>query len=263
MQRAHVIYPRLPDGSRAPAGGRYPVVVALHGRNEAGKGVRRGALGWYVDYRIHQAFRALMSRRVERVDLLTYGTERHLARMNQELAENPFTGVMVVAPYVPDLTGLGPDDVEFQRYVDWLAGPLLEAVRDQYPQAARTRAGTGIDGVSMGGMVALEAGLAHPEVFGAVGAIQPALSRQVDQIADTAKAAGLEHGVQHIRLLSSEQDPFLEDTQELSDAFREERVPHRLLVVPGPHDVSFNRGPGSLELLRFASSALEQEPNTD
>lgn len=258
-QRVHIVYPRLPSGRRAPEGQRYPLVVALHGRGESAYGVRRGALAWYVDYHLAEAFGALFSGEVEAEDLGSHVTEQHLAQINRELSGRPYPGVMVAAPYVPDLAGLTPDNPEFRAYADWLAGPLVAAIRQAYPQVAQTREGTGIEGVSMGGMVALETGLAHPETFAAVGAMQPALSRQPGAIAADARAAGQRGGPQRIRLMSSRRDTFLPLTTALSEALQEREVPHSILVVPGPHGMSFNRGPGAIELLRFAAEALIHE----
>ena len=65
---------------------------------------------------------------------------------------------------------------------------------------------------------------------------------------------------QRIRLLSSEEDPFLEATRALSRALGERHVTHRLTVVPGPHDYGFNRGPAGIEMLYFHDRALAREP---
>src|SRR5690606_15994136 len=139
---------------------------------------------------------------------------------------------------------------------DWLAGPLLEAVRERFPGAARTREGTGIDGVSMGGRVALEAGFAHPEAFGSVGAIQPAIRGMEEALAERAARAS---SPQRLHLLSSDEDPFLGATRELASALTDRRVAHTLSVVPGPHDYAFNRGPAGLEMLLFHDRALARE----
>jgi enterochelin esterase-like enzyme len=186
-------------------------------------------------------------------------SDGHLDAVNRELARDPFEGCLVVTPYVPDLLE-DSSPQELKRYVDWLAGSFLEQVRDRFEQAARGRAATGIDGVSLGGWVALEAGFRHPEVFGSVGGIQPAIRGRVSGLAARAAGARGQGHRPHIRLLTSSEDPFLEPTRDLSRALRERRVPHRLLELPGPHDYDFNRGPGRMELLRFHEQVLEQEP---
>ena len=142
-----------------------------------------------------------------------------------------------------------------RAYAAWLAGPGLEAVREHFDFAARTREATGIDGVSLGGMLALETGLRHPDAFGTVGAIQPAISERFEALALLASP-----GRQQIRLLSSDDDPFLAPTLALSDGLTARAIEHDRLVVPGPHGYAFNRGPGAIELLFFHDRALAREP---
>ncbi len=255
-QRVLVIVPRRADRAMHPPGARYPLVIALHGRGEAAKGVERGLLGWSVDYRLPIAYGALVRGMLRRADYGGFVRDAHLEAANAELARSPFRPPAVVTPYVPD--GLLEPRAEEarRRYIDWLAGPLLAGVRQAYPGVARTREGTGIDGVSMGGRIALEAGFAHPEAFGSVGGIQPAVRGDAEALSarvDPARA-------QRIRLLSSDGDPFLAATRALSSALRTRRIPHELVVTPGPHDYDYNRGPGSIELLRFHASALVEEP---
>lgn len=253
--RALVTFPRQPGHAMHPEGTRWPVLVALHGLAEAQAGPERGYLGWNVDYRLPAAFEALLRGRLSTRDFEGLVRPARLDRLNAELASTPFRGVAVVTPYVPPI--LAPDrENERRQYVDWLATGLLDAVREAYPGLARTAAGTGIDGVSMGGRVALEAGFRHPEAFGAVGGIQPAVRGDVEMLAGLVdRARG-----QRVRLLSSDDDPFLVPTRQLSDALRAKGVAHDLVVSPGPHDYAFNRGPGAIELLRFAEQSLAREP---
>ncbi len=262
VQRAHVLYPRRSDSLRAPPGRRYPVVIALHGRGESAYEPTRGANAWLVDYLVPRAFGALSSGRVGRDQLQDFAAAapEHVARINADLAARPFEGVMLVTPYVPDLMAPDVSAERVDAYADWLAGPLLEAVRESFSQAARGRDGTGVDGVSMGGWLALEAGFRHPETFGAVGAIQPAIRGRERELGARARRAAADNAPQRIRLLSSRRDTFLPATRALSAVLREQRVPHSLVVVPGAHGYEFNRGPGSLELLRFGDRALQHEP---
>lgn len=114
----------------------------------------------------------------------------------------------------------------------------------------------------MGGRVALEVGFSHPEAFGAVGGIQPAIRGDEEALATMAAEAARANPAR-VRLLSSDGDPFLEPTRRLSAALGERQLAHTLTVVPGPHDYAFNRGPGSLELLLFHDRALAREPIAD
>ncbi len=255
-QRVLVMFPRLPGSAEHPRDRRWSLLVALHGQGEARRGVERGFLGWSVDYRLPSAFEALGRGRLAMRDFGGLVRADHLAAVNASLARERFPGLMVACPYTPDLMSEPAGSAQIVAWSDWVAGPMLEAIRAQLPGAARGRASTGIDGVSLGGMLALEAGLRHPEVFASVGALQPAVRGREAAIAGLARA----DGEQRIRLLTSDDDPFLEPTRALSERLRERHVAHDLAIVRGPHDYAFNRGPGGLEMLLFHGRALASEP---
>ncbi|MFW6067338.1 MAG: alpha/beta hydrolase [Myxococcota bacterium] len=261
-ERAYVVFPFRNDRAHHAEGERYPLVVALHGRGEISKGPERGPRGWIVDYRLPDAFGALQRGEVNRKDYSGFVTRAHLRAVNAELARRAFEGAMIVMPYVRDVSD--PEaEVDTAEYADWVAGPLLERVREEFPQAAGGRESVGIDGVSLGGWLALETGFRHPEVFGAVGGIQPAVRDQVRGLVRRAAEIHRKGRSQHVRLVTSEEDPYLAPTRKLSRLLRQEHVPHSLVVLPGPHDYEFNRGPGSLELLRFHGTVLKREPLPD
>jgi len=253
-----VTFPRLPGRKTHPEGHRWPVLVALHGLGEAQRGVERGFLGWNVDYQLPRAYEAMLWGRLVSGNFFGFVRREHLARINAWLATGAFEGVAVVTPYTPALLDPGQSEA-LARYGEWLAGPLLQQVRAQYPGLSRTKEGTGIDGVSLGGRISLEVGFRHPDVFGAVGGIQPAVR------GDAARLTAMVHpeAGQRIRLVSSDGDGFLEATRALSNSLTERSIPHDLVVTPGPHDYVFNRGPGSIELLRFGEMALRPEAATD
>lgn len=258
-QRVLMTFPRRGDRLEHPPDERYPVVIALHGRGEALQGAERGYMGWANRYGLAEAFATLSRGRVFLTDYRRFARPAHLAYLNQSLRRQPFQGLIVVTPYTPDIGREPVGSPRVREYGDWLAGPLLAAVRDALPGAARGPAATGIDGVSLGGRLALEVGLTHPEAFGAVGGMQPAIRELEGDLADRARAA-VATRAQRIRLLTSDDDPFLWATRRLSTELRERRVPHTLTVTPGPHDYEYNRGPGSHELLFFHDRALAREP---
>lgn len=249
-QRALLMIPRRALSS----GERWPLLVALHGMGEARRGPERGFLAWPLDYQLGDAFAALYRGRLVERDYGGLVRAAHLRSANAELARHPFEGVVVVCPYTPDLLGEAVGGAETLRWGEWVAGPLLARVRAELPDlVSDERAATGIDGVSLGGMLSIEVGFRHPEAFGSVGAIQPAIRGREASLAELAG----DH--QRIRLLSSERDPFLLATRTLSERLRERHVAHEIAVVPGPHDYAFNRGPGGLEMLRFHDRALRSE----
>jgi iron(III)-salmochelin esterase len=254
-QPVALIVPRRPDRAMAPPEGRYALVVALHDLRGAERGPSKGPMIWSVNFELPVAFGALERGRLERRDFNGFVSAEHLAAVNAKLAGSPFLAPVIVSPYVPDLSGATDEDLS--RYADWLVEVVLPAVRDSFEGVAHGRDGTGIDGIGLGGRVALEVGLRKPEVFSAVGAIQPMLDTgSARAIAERAKP---EAG-QAIRLVTSEEDPARSATLALSAAFRERSMPHALVDTPGTHDIEYGRGAGAIELLRFHTAALVREP---
>ncbi len=253
-RRVLITFPRRADGREHPPHERLPLLIALHGQGEARRGPERGYLGWVTDYHLPDAFAALGRGTLTTDDYQGFVRAEHLAARNAALSAQPFRGLVVVTPYTPDLMSDPPGGDDLRVFGDWLVGPVLDAVRAELPFAAQTREGTGIDGVSLGGMVALEVGLRHATQLASVGAIQPAIRDRV------AALGPLADGTQRIRLVSSDEDPFLGVTRELSAALLARRIDHDLVVTPGPHGYDFNRGPGGIELLYFHDRVLAREP---
>lgn len=237
-------------------GERFPVLVALHGRGEASKGVELGARGWIDDYGLVRAMRRLRAPPLTSHDLESLYSADRLVDLNTRLTHHPYRGLIVVCPYTPDILG---GERAFSR-----AAPLTRFIVDELlPRVFRetpalgTASSTGIDGVSLGGRAALLVGLARPEAFGAVAALQPAFdSAEAAAIAERAKAARVTNPRLKLRLLTSDGDYFLGATRAIARALERSGVPHEHLEVEGPHDYAFNRGPGVYEMLSFHDRVL-------
>jgi predicted esterase len=239
-----------PDGAKG-----WPLLVALHGRGEAGRGLAAGAHGWRDDYGL-DAIRA----RLEKPPLASSDTAdmlpaERLQSLNASLAASPWRGLLVACPYTPVPTGR--DLASAAPFARFVAGALIAKVGEL---AGAAPPQVGIDGVSMGGRYALQLGLSSPEVYAAVGALQPAISEEeAGDFAELAAKARAKRP-QVIRLVSSDGDPFLGPTKRLSEELAKRDVPHRLIVTSGPHDYAWNRGPGAVELLMFHERVLRGLP---
>ena len=233
---------------------RFPVVVALHGRGEAQKTPADGAMGWPRDYAMVRAIDRLRTPPLNEAAYEGFVDRGRMAEQNASLAAHPFGGVIVACPWLPDVKPAPTGDITaLGRYV---IDVLLPRVRRDTPALSSPEA-TGIDGVSLGGALALRMGLTSPEVFGAVGGIQAALVEgQNTEWTALAQAARAQRPGMKIRILTSHDDYFHDVNTGLSRAWRAAGVTHDFADVPGPHDYVFNRGPGSIELLLFNDRAL-------
>ncbi len=234
-----------------------PVLVALHGRGESGRGLEVGAKAWRDDYGLGKLDERLRTAALTNADLGEMVLPDRLARMNESLGKNPYQGLVVACPYTPNLTDRSTNGAA--PFAQFVRDSLLPRVRTDC-KSLDTREATGIDGVSMGGRLALQVGFMHPDIFGAVGALQPAIKpEEAPMFAMMAKRATHRAKIA-IRLVSSEGDPFLPAVRALSKALEEVSVAHELVVTPGPHDYVWNRGPGGAEMLLWHERVLRGLP---
>jgi iron(III)-salmochelin esterase len=233
---------------------RYPVLVALHGRGEALKSPADGAMGWPRDYALVRAVDRLRAPPLREADYQGFVDPVRMAESNASLASRPFGGVIVACPWLPDFHPAATVDIA--AYSHFVLDVLLPRVRRETPAFDAPEA-TGIDGVSLGGVIALRIGLTSPESFGAVGGIQPAIAEgQTSQWCALALAARARRPEMKLRLLTSREDYFRGAILGVSQAWRASGIGHDFADVPGPHDYVFNRGPGSIELLLWHDRTL-------
>ncbi len=242
------------DADRPDAAARYPVLVALHGRGEARKPPREGSLGWPHDYSLGRAIERVSAPPLRSSDFGGFVDAARLQHLNTSLGRHPFGGLIVVCPYVPDLELA--DDAALAAFGQFLTGVLLPRVRAETP-ALPGPAATGIDGVSLGGAVALAVGLGNAASFAAVGSLQPALDVHDTELwTARARGARLANPTVALRLLTSSGDYFRDAVRATSTAWTAAGIVHDFDDVLGPHDYPFNRGPGAIEMLLWHDRAL-------
>jgi iron(III)-salmochelin esterase len=250
----------LPGDGRAVAvvprgaSGKLPLLIALHGRGEALKGPDRGVQGWPNDYQLLRAIHRVANPPLAEDDFEGFVSTDRLARHNADLASRPFAGLVVLCPYSPDVDLRKPPRI--REYAAYMMNEVVPRATRDLPVLSEP-ASIGIDGVSLGGALALRIGLTNPRAFGAVGTLQAAIGEdQIAEFTDLAKRARAENPALQLRLLTSNEDYFRRAITRASGAWRAAGISHELLEVPGPHDYPFNRGPGAIEMLLWHDRVL-------
>ncbi|MFC1642590.1 alpha/beta hydrolase [Myxococcota bacterium] len=239
---------------------KLPVLIAMHGRGEAFKGPARGARAWVDDYWLPRALERLVRPPLLPADLLGYVEPGRLAQLNESLARRPYRGLIVVCPYTPDILAGNHPFSAARDLAGFLVDILLRRVYRETP-AMGTPASTGVDGVSLGGRAALLVGFERSRSLGAVAGLQAAFdSADASELGRLAQLARKANPGLRLRLLTSQGDFFLAANRAISAEWRRRSLAHELLVLPGPHDYAFNRGPGVFEMLLFHDRALRGEP---
>jgi pimeloyl-ACP methyl ester carboxylesterase len=244
----HDVAVLLPPGYDPDDASPYPLVVVFHGMAESRGSERQGARAWFDVYHLPAAQHALAGGALGTDDFGGLVTTDQLAGYNQALQASPYQGVVVAGVYTPG-TYSGPALEAFDAFV---AGDLVQTLRARF-DVARDPAQCVVEGVSLGGHHALYVGLRHPDVFGLIGALQPAVTNDMEGLVAAAKRP---RGAQRIHLVTSDGDAFLGPTIDYARLLSDAGVPNTdLVVLRGPHGYSFNQGPGAIELLFFADRA--------
>ena len=235
---------------------RFPLLIALHGRGEAMKGPVRGARGWVDDYALGRAIRRLSMPPLKSDDFEDIVEPKRMNLLSATLQAQPYAGLVVLCPYTPDmLAGERPFERAYP-FARFLVEALIPRARRELPVIDKPEA-TGIDGVSLGGRVSLLSGLYQPQEFGAIATLQAAFdSSDAPRLADLAARAKSRNPKLQFRFLTSDGDYFLAANRAIDQAFSASHIDHKFLIVPGPHDYIFNRGPGAIEMLFYHDRAL-------
>lgn len=233
---------------------RLPMLLAHHGRSEANKGPTLGVMGWPKDYALLRAIDRVCSPPLTTADFEGFVEEKRLADHNNALSKRPFSGLVVVCPYSPDVDLRKP--LQIRAYSEYVMKTVMVRALKELPVLG-TSDSIGIDGVSLGGALALRIGLGNPRAFGAVGALQAALGEdQVSEFTELAKAARAKNPSLRLRLVTSKEDYFRRAIRNASAAWQAAGIEHELEDLPGPHDYPFNRGPGAIEMLLWHDRLL-------
>src|SRR5690606_23763113 len=125
-------------------------------RGEALKGPAEGVMGWPKDYALVRAIERVCAPPLTSSDLEGFVDPKRLVDHNAALEREPFEGLIVVCPYSPDVDLRKPPQIK--EYSDYFMRVVLPRVKKELP-VVETPKGFGIDGVSLGGALALRIGL--------------------------------------------------------------------------------------------------------
>lgn len=229
------------------AGEKVPLLVLLHGLGETGD-ERTGAFAWVERYGLATAYERLRKPPIARTSKRKEWTDARLAEVNVGLAAKAFAGMCIVCPYTPNVHKLPSPAASLDAYARWLTDVVIPRARKDAPVHADA-ARTAIDGCSLGGYVALEVFLRKPDVFGACGGVQSAISEFRAPGHAERVATVLAKTPRPLHFLTSENDPFLAGNKRLVADLRKKNVACDLRVLPGPHDQPWLREAGTIEML--------------
>jgi enterochelin esterase-like enzyme len=242
--------------ARAPTAQPLPLLVLFHGLGETDS-ESLGIHAWRDRYGLPEAYARLVAPPVERtLPNKRYLSDARLEQINRELAQAPLPDVNIVCPFTPNPFKQDPSAPLLDQYAQYVERALLPAAR----AALATLPGaehTGVDGVSLGGYVALEVFLRKPELFGVVGSMQGAFGKTLAEVyARRVAEAVTQLGPRRIHVTTTTFDPFREASQLFAQRLNERGLNATLTLSEGPHDQTFLREAGSLELLLFQARAL-------
>jgi enterochelin esterase-like enzyme len=233
-----------------------PLLVLFHGLGETGSEAL-GIHAWYERYGLPEAYARLCAPPVVRtLPRQRYLSDERLAEINGELALSPFPDVALVCPFTPNVLGKDPSSPVLDRYAEYVEHALLPVVRAATP-TLEGAGHLGVDGVSLGGYVSLEVFSRKPELFGVVGSMQGAFGAQLaDVYARRIAEASSKYGPRRVHVTTSSFDPFRDAAKRLAQRLDERGVSSTFTLGEGPHDQTFLREAGTLELLLFQARAL-------
>jgi enterochelin esterase-like enzyme len=202
------IWAYTPPGFGADPNRRYPVMYLLHGSNDT-------AAGW-----------------------TTAGSVNMI--LDNLIAEKKAVPMIVVMPFghaAPYGTGRGgPDNTElFEQY---LLNDVMPMVERKYRIAA-DRNQRAIAGNSMGGEQALVIGFGHMDLFSSIGALSPAMPRQLAARweAPLNDATGTNMKFKNLWIACGRQDPqHLGASRKIAEALKQHQIKHTYLETDGAHN---------------------------
>jgi enterochelin esterase-like enzyme len=141
------------------------------------------------------------------------------------------------------------------RYATFVSERLKAGVEERVGRSFGGR--VVLSGVSLGGYLAIQLFLRNPGAFCGIGLAQAAFNQdQATRYASAIAAATEKVGARRVEILSSSFDPYRRANEQLHRQLERRQLPSRLRVSPGPHDQSWLKESGTIEMLLSAEDVL-------
>ncbi len=226
---------------------RLPVLIVLHGRGEAQKSPERGARAFIDDYALEQSWQWLTAEPHARIAPPDVPPTFRKA-VESQLDAQPFRGMVVVMPYLPDRFK-GPEVFANAPEYARVLAEVIERVKAELPVRQEPQAWA-LDGISLGGRVAMACAPELATHIGAQGAVQAAIDeRELALFAELLDKARKRNPELRHTLATSEHDYFRGVLEQHHQLLQRRLLTHDWVVLPGDHSYAFNRGPGVTHLL--------------
>lgn len=224
-----------------------PVLILLHGRGEAQKAPERGARGFLDDYALERSWSWLEAQASESLAPPEVPLSFRKS-VKAQVDEHPFSGMVLVMPYLPDRFRGSEAFTNAAAYAEVLR-QLIVSVKAELP-VRQDPEGWALDGISLGGRVAMVCASELAPLLGAQGSVQAAVDqRELELFAERLVEARRINPKLHHVLATSEQDYFRVVLERHHANLSHRGLRHSWVVLPGDHSYAFNRGPGVTHLL--------------
>lgn len=246
LSRAVIALPTRRDRSA-----KLPLLVLLHGLGET-VNPKLGLRAWLDAYGLGAAVAHLQEGHLSRDAKYEFLSDEERWAIGNSLHAQPFRGLCLVCPFLPNPYVGGNWQNALARYAAWLTEKLLPAVRAELAEVVDER--VGLAGVSLGGFSALEVYLQRPAAFHALGSIQGAFSKIYAQAAAKRVLASATRPAVYVG--TSSQDPYRIANLDFARALEAGGCSVSLNQRKGPHSQSWLREIGTLDALLWSDRAL-------
>jgi hypothetical protein len=249
-----LLFKPLPKRSVFPHGfssRSYPALLLLHG-----VGGREGLEAWRTRYGLFERYAEL-----RRPPLVSGGERarfmppRKLARLNAELAKQPFEGLVLICPKPPAPEATAARATQVAGYCDWVESTLL-------PRAAMLgnvddTPCLGLVGYASGAPLAAELFLRKPHLFRTLGLAQPSLDQDVRALARRLRNGAGQSGFAGVHLQTSSGHQQRASVRALQREFASLGVAATLDELTGPAGDASWREAGLLSVLAWHERLLQ------